>query len=79
MCFFQVKYVLRDNILACKHINPGIANDYKQLVEELLEWGFIIQGVTIDGTRGAVSGTPKYIIGTYAHYAWGVAFNQSVS
>ncbi|MEY4504236.1 MAG: hypothetical protein RL154_529, partial [Pseudomonadota bacterium] len=26
--------------------------DYKQLVEELSEQGFVIKGVTIDGKRG---------------------------
>lgn len=46
------KDVLNDKIVACKHIDTETANDYKQLVEELTEQGFVIQGVTIDGKRG---------------------------
>lgn len=46
------KDVLNDKIVACKHIDSERANDYRQLVDELLEQGFTIQGVTIDGKRG---------------------------
>ncbi len=46
------KDVLADKIVACKHIESETVNDYKQLVQELLAQGFIIQGVTIDGKRG---------------------------
>lgn len=46
------KDVLNNKIVACKHIDTETANDYKQLVEELTEQGFVIQGVTIDGKRG---------------------------
>lgn len=46
------KDVLNDKIVACKHIDTETASDYKQLVEELMEQGFVIQGVTIDGKRG---------------------------
>lgn len=34
-------------------IHIKTANDYKQLVDELTEQGFVIRGVTIDGKRGA--------------------------
>lgn len=43
---------MNDKIVACKHIDTETANDYKQLVEELTEQGFVILGVTIDGKRG---------------------------
>jgi hypothetical protein len=46
------KDILNNKIVACKHIETETANDYKQLVAELIEQGFIIQGVTIDGKRG---------------------------
>lgn len=46
------KDVLADKIVACKHIDTETVNDYKQLTQELLEQGFVIQGVTIDGKRG---------------------------
>lgn len=46
------KDILNDKIVACKHIDTETANDYKQLIEELTEQGFIIQGVTIDDKRG---------------------------
>lgn len=43
---------MSNKIVACKHIETETASDYKQLVEELIEQGFVIQGVTIDGKRG---------------------------
>ena len=46
------KDVLADKIVASKHIDSETANDYKQLAEELMAQGFVIQGVTIDGKRG---------------------------
>lgn len=46
------KDIVNNKIVACKHIDTETANDYKQLVEELTEQGFVILGVTIDGKRG---------------------------
>lgn len=46
------KDVLNDKIIACKHIDTETANDYRQLIDDLIEHGFGIQGVTIDGKRG---------------------------
>lgn len=46
------KDIVNDKIVACKHIDTETAADYKQLVDELIEQGFVIQGVTIDGKRG---------------------------
>jgi hypothetical protein len=46
------KDVLADKIVASKHIDSETANNYKQLAEELMAQGFVIQGVTIDGKRG---------------------------
>ena len=46
------KDVLADKIVAGKHIDSETSNDYRQLAEELMAQGFVIQGVTIDGKRG---------------------------
>jgi len=46
------KDVLNNKIVACKHIDTETANDYKQLLEELIKQSFVIHGVTIDGKRG---------------------------
>jgi len=46
------KDILADKIIACNHIESETVNDYKQLTQELLAQGFVIQGVTIDGKRG---------------------------
>jgi hypothetical protein len=46
------KDIVNDKIVACKHIDTETAADYKQLVEELTQQGFVILGVTIDGKRG---------------------------
>lgn len=46
------KDIMNDKIVASKHIETETAADYKQLLYELLEQGFTIHGVTIDGKRG---------------------------
>lgn len=46
------KDIINDKIVACKHIETETSADYKQLVEEMIQQGFVIQGVTIDGKRG---------------------------
>ena len=46
------KDVLSNKIVANKHIERENADDYKQLMDELLEKGFIIQGAFFDGKRG---------------------------
>ncbi len=46
------KDVLSDKIIANKHIEREHADNYKQLIDELTEKGFIIQGAVVDGKRG---------------------------
>ena len=46
------KDVISGKIIANKHIERENADDYKQLVDELLEKGFTIQGAVVDGKRG---------------------------
>jgi hypothetical protein len=46
------KDVISDKIVANKHIERENADDYKQLIDELIEKGFIIQGAVVDGKRG---------------------------
>ena len=48
--------VFKDNeskeILIWKHIESEKVQDYRYLKEELLELGYVIQSVTLDGKRG---------------------------
>lgn len=53
------KDVLNDKIVALKHTE--IVNDYKHLVEELIEKGFVIQGVTIDAKRGVAKAFVRFL------------------
>jgi len=46
------KDVLSGKIVASKHIEREHADDYKQLIDELIEKGFRIQGAVVDGKRG---------------------------
>ena len=46
------KDVISGKIIANKHIERENADDYKQLVDELLEKGFTIQAAVVDGKRG---------------------------
>jgi len=48
------KDVLSGKIVAGKHIERENADDYKQLIDELIEKGFRIQGAVVDGKRGVV-------------------------
>lgn len=48
------KDVLSGKIIANKHIEREHADDYKQLIDELVEKGFIIQGAVVDGKRGVI-------------------------
>jgi hypothetical protein len=43
---------LSGKIIASKHIEIESAEDYRQLLGQLTEQGFIVQGVVIDGKRG---------------------------
>jgi hypothetical protein len=44
--------VLSGKIIAGKHIDSETSSDYKQLIDRLLEQGFVIQAVVLDGKRG---------------------------
>ena len=48
--------VFKDNItkeiLLWKHIESELVKDYKQLLKQLLDLGYTVQSVTIDGKRG---------------------------
>ena len=46
------KDVESKEILIWKHVQSELVQDYKYLKEELLEFGYIIQNVTLDGKRG---------------------------
>ena len=48
------KDVLSGKIVANKHIEREHADDYKHLIDELKDKGFIIQGAVVDGKRGVV-------------------------
>lgn len=44
--------VLTGKVVAGKHIETETAEDYKQLLDQINEQGFIVQGVVLDGKRG---------------------------
>jgi hypothetical protein len=44
--------VLTGKVVASKHIETETAEDYKQLLDQIREQGFIVQGVVLDGKRG---------------------------
>ena len=46
------KDIIKDEILIWKHIDSEKVFDYKQLLQMLLDLGYIIKSVTIDGKRG---------------------------
>jgi len=48
------KDVMSGKIIANKHIERENADDYKQLIDELIDKGFIIQGAVVDGKRGII-------------------------
>lgn len=48
------KDVVSGKIIANKHIERENADDYKQLIDELINKGFIIQGAVVDGKRGVI-------------------------
>lgn len=41
-------------IIANKHIERENADDYKQLIDELIDKRFIIQGAVVNGKRGVI-------------------------
>ena len=48
------KDVMSGKIIANKHIERENADDYKQLIDELIDKGFIIQGAVVDRKRGVI-------------------------
>ena len=44
--------MISGKIVANKHIEREHADDYKHLIDELKDKGFIIQGAVVDGKRG---------------------------
>lgn len=54
------KDIIKDEILIWKHIDSEKVFDYKQLLQMLLDLGYIIKSVTIDGKRGLYKVFKKY-------------------
>ena len=56
--------VFRDSIsgeiLIWKHIETEQIKDYKYLIDELIDKGFVIQGVVVDGKRGLFRALDEY-------------------
>lgn len=46
------KDVINNKIIATKHIQSEIVDDYKQLFESIIEQGYEVLGVVLDGKRG---------------------------
>ena len=56
------KDILSNEILIWKHIDSEIVSDYKQLLQTLLDLGYIIQAIIIDGKRGLYKAFDGYPI-----------------
>ena len=49
-------------VLIWKHIKTEKASDYKQLLNQLLELGYTINSVTVDGKKGLYKVFQDYLI-----------------
>lgn len=54
------KDALTNKILIWKHIETEQIKDYKYLIDELLDRGFTINGVIVDGKRGLFRALEEY-------------------
>ncbi|NOQ30657.1 MAG: transposase [Helicobacteraceae bacterium] len=56
------KDTLTGEVLIWKHVESELVKDYKQLIQRLLDYGYIIKAVTIDGKRGLFKALNDYPI-----------------
>lgn len=47
-----LKDAIKNEILIWKHIETVQIKDYKYFIDELVEMGFTVQGIVVDGKRG---------------------------
>ena len=55
-----IKDAITNEILIWKHIETEQIKDYKYLIDELIDKGFTIQGVVVDGKRGLFRALEDY-------------------
>ena len=48
----RYKDILSKEVLICKYVQNELTKDYKQLLQRLLEIGYEVQAIIIDGKRG---------------------------
>ena len=56
------KDILKDEVLIWKHIDSELVFDYEQLLNELLDLGYTIKAIIIDGKRGLYKAFKDYPI-----------------
>ena len=56
------KDILENEVLIWKHIENELVKDYSQLLQELLDLGYIIKAIIIDGKRGLFKAFHEYPI-----------------
>ena len=56
------KDILENEVLIWKHIESEFVKDYSQLLQELLDLGYTIKAVIVDGKRGLYRAFNKYPI-----------------
>ncbi len=56
------KDTLKNEVLIWKHVESELVKDYKQLIQRLIDYGYIIKAVTIDGKRGLFKALKEYPI-----------------
>ena len=59
------KDILENEVLIWKHIESELVKDYSQLIQELLDLGYTIKAVIIDGKRGLYRALNEYPIQMY--------------
>ena len=54
------KDILSGEILIWKHVQSELVKDYKQLLQRLLDYGYVIKAIIIDGKRGLFKAFKDY-------------------
>jgi hypothetical protein len=54
--------ILTSKVVAGKHIETETADDYRYLLEQIIEQGYIVQGVVPDGKRGVAKVFKDFLV-----------------
>ncbi|MCF6308916.1 MAG: hypothetical protein L3J19_00350 [Sulfurimonas sp.] len=54
------KDILSKEILIWKHVQSELVKDYKQLLQRLLDYGYVVKAIIIDGKKGLFKAFKDY-------------------